>query len=147
MQAWKDYGSKEYRTKGGSNEGQGEGEAGPRVMRVLASSSETGGEVSAGAVGGVQQGGEQGAEQGGAERGASSIRNSMLCHLIPLDSYTIPSSCGPNVTVCCMFDFRRRAGGDCVWPDMVAAPQPITRENVAARVPELLDQVGFCKAP
>ena len=121
------------------------------------SSGSTGGSAGAAAAGEMSRGGihgralqekaearssAAGAESAGASGVGGRVHDSMLCHLIPLDSYTIPRSCGPNTTVCCMFDFRRQSDEFCVWPDIIPAPQPITGENVAARVPELLDQVG-----
>ena len=122
-QAWRGHGSPDPGEGSGGRELSDGGEAVPRVRRAhLASAS-----------------------SGGGGRG-NSAHDGVLCHLLPLGSPSISRSCGPNSTVCCSFDLRRRSDSNCAGLGVVPAPQPITMENVAARVPELLDQVGGCVA-
>lgn len=64
--------------------------------------------------------------------------SSIFCHLSPYLFYGIQYSCGPDINVCCKFDFSHKKCWK--WGSYQSA-QSVTSDNVRTRAYELLDQL------
>ncbi|KAI6230678.1 Alpha-mannosidase [Aphelenchoides fujianensis] len=76
---------------------------------------------------------------------AGEAGGELRAHLLPFRSYSVESSCGPDPSVCCQFDFRylEADGNRCpaAFPSGRQSPvQEIRAENVAERAALLVDQ-------
>ncbi|KAI6218663.1 Alpha-mannosidase [Aphelenchoides fujianensis] len=76
---------------------------------------------------------------------AGEAGGELRTHLLPFRSYSVESSCGPDPSVCCQFDFRY-LGADAnrcppAFPSGRQSPvREISAENVAERAALLVDQ-------
>ncbi|KAI6218357.1 Alpha-mannosidase [Aphelenchoides fujianensis] len=76
---------------------------------------------------------------------ADGVGGELRTHLLPFRSYSVESSCGPDPSVCCQFDFRYLGAESnrCppAFPSGRQSPvQEIRAENVAERAALLVDQ-------
>ncbi|KAI6219303.1 Alpha-mannosidase [Aphelenchoides fujianensis] len=76
---------------------------------------------------------------------AGEADGELRTHLLPFRSYSVESSCSPDPSVCCQFDFRYLGadGNRCppAFPSGRQSPvQEISAENVAERAALLVDQ-------
>jgi hypothetical protein len=66
----------------------------------------------------------------------SNDSDAIFCHLAPYMLYAISYSCGPDINVCCQFDFMRkkcwRLGG---YQD----PEPVLPENIESKYSCIFD--------
>ena len=71
------------------------------------------------------------------QQSKSSSRQSMMCHMSPLDLYSYKYACGPDYKTCLDFDFRKIFG-----ESSESTAVELNSTNIAAKAAEIMEQYG-----